>query len=99
MTDGETDNDETLTYAELDHAARALAVEILKVASPGDRGILMYPPGLDFIIGFFVAFMRDVRRFLPFHREGIVKIADPGNRPGLRSKICVDGGSDREPDS
>ncbi|MCY2976425.1 MAG: aminotransferase class I/II-fold pyridoxal phosphate-dependent enzyme [Planctomycetota bacterium] len=53
FTDGETDQDETLSYAELDHAARALAVEILKVANPGDRGILMYPPGLDFIIGFF----------------------------------------------
>ncbi len=53
LTDGETENDELLTYAELDHAARAVAVEIFKVANPGDRGILMYPPGLDFIIGFF----------------------------------------------
>jgi 8-amino-7-oxononanoate synthase/acyl carrier protein len=52
-TDGETDQDETLSYAEFDHAARAVAVEILKVAKPGDRGILMYPPGLDFIIGLF----------------------------------------------
>lgn len=52
-TDGETDSDEILSYAELDHAARALAVEIAKVAPLGSRGILMYPPGLDFIIGFF----------------------------------------------
>jgi 8-amino-7-oxononanoate synthase/acyl carrier protein len=53
LTDGETESDEVLSYAELDHAARAVAVEILKVAKPGSRGILMYPPGLDFIIGLF----------------------------------------------
>jgi 8-amino-7-oxononanoate synthase len=52
-TDGETDDDIVLSYAEIDHAARALAVEINKVAPVGSRGILMYPPGPDFIIGFF----------------------------------------------
>jgi 8-amino-7-oxononanoate synthase/acyl carrier protein len=53
FTDGETDDDLSMTYAQLDHAARAVAVELRKDAQPGDRVILMYPPGLDFVIGYF----------------------------------------------
>ncbi len=53
FTDGETNDDLSLTYAQLDHAARAVAVELLKDLKPGDRAILMYPPGLDFVIGYF----------------------------------------------
>ncbi len=53
FTDGETNDDLSLTYAQLDHAARAVAVELQKDLQPGDRAILMYPPGLDFVIGYF----------------------------------------------
>jgi 8-amino-7-oxononanoate synthase len=53
-TDGETDDDTSTTYAELDHAARAVAVKILEHNRPGSRGLLLYPPGTDqFVIGFF----------------------------------------------
>ncbi|MCU0717360.1 MAG: fatty acyl-AMP ligase [Pirellula sp.] len=52
-TDGETDSDQSLTYAELDHAARAVAVRILENHKPGERGLLLYPPTMEFVIGFF----------------------------------------------
>ena len=42
-----------LTYAGLDRRARAAAVELLTRARPGDRVLLVYPPGLEFLVGFF----------------------------------------------
>ncbi len=53
LADGETDDELQLSFAQLDHAARAVAVEIRKTANPGDRAILMYPPGIDFVVGYF----------------------------------------------
>ena len=53
-TDGETDADTSITFAELDHVARAIAVKILETNKPGSRGLLLYPPGADeFVSGFF----------------------------------------------
>ncbi len=42
-----------LTFAGLDRQARAAAVELLRRAAPGDRVLLVYPPGLEFLVGFF----------------------------------------------
>jgi acyl-CoA synthetase (AMP-forming)/AMP-acid ligase II len=54
FTDGETDSDTSMTFAELDHLARAIAVKILENNRPGSRGLLLYPPGADqFVAGFF----------------------------------------------
>lgn len=53
FTDGEDGPDQKITYAELDQAARAVAVSILQQAKPGDRGLLLYPPCLEFVIGLF----------------------------------------------
>jgi acyl-CoA synthetase (AMP-forming)/AMP-acid ligase II len=52
-TDGETDEDTSMTYAELDHAARAVAVKVLESNRPGSRGLLLYQPGIEFVVGFF----------------------------------------------
>lgn len=41
-----------LTFSQLDRAARALAAIISRSCAPGDRALLLYPSGLDFIIGF-----------------------------------------------
>ncbi|HSE16324.1 MAG TPA: fatty acyl-AMP ligase [Pyrinomonadaceae bacterium] len=55
LANGETEN-ATLTYAELDHRACAIAAALRdRGARPGDRVILLYPPGLDFITAFFGA--------------------------------------------
>ncbi|HYT65728.1 MAG TPA: fatty acyl-AMP ligase [Vicinamibacterales bacterium] len=42
-----------LTYGLLDRRARAAAVALLHHAAPGDRVLLAYPPGLEFLVGFF----------------------------------------------
>lgn len=42
-----------LTYAELDGRARAVAAALQEFGERGDRALLLYPPGLDFIVGFF----------------------------------------------
>ncbi len=44
-----------LTYAELDRRARAIAVLLLQHAQPGDRVLLMFAPGLDFVATFVAA--------------------------------------------
>ena len=41
------------TYAQLDARARAIAAALLARGQPGDRAVLLYPPGLDFIEAFF----------------------------------------------
>jgi acyl-CoA synthetase (AMP-forming)/AMP-acid ligase II len=53
LADGEIESD-MLTYGELDARARAIAVNLIaRGVRPGERAILLYPPGLDFVAGFF----------------------------------------------
>jgi acyl transferase domain-containing protein/acyl-CoA synthetase (AMP-forming)/AMP-acid ligase II/aryl carrier-like protein len=42
-----------LTYAELDRGARAVASVLQQRARPGDRVLLTYPQGLEFVVAFF----------------------------------------------
>ena len=44
-----------LTYSELDRRARAVAATLARDCRPGDRVLLLFPPGLDFITAFFGA--------------------------------------------
>jgi acyl-CoA synthetase (AMP-forming)/AMP-acid ligase II len=52
LDDGET-AETHLTYAELDRRARTIAVQLQGIAALGDRALLLYPPGLEYIAGFF----------------------------------------------
>ncbi len=53
FTDGENfDADQMMTYAELDAAARNVAGYLQKNGATGQRVLLLYPPVLDFVIGF-----------------------------------------------
>ncbi|MFJ8794034.1 fatty acyl-AMP ligase [Streptomyces sp. NPDC102462] len=48
------DGAQWLTYAELDARARSLAVRLHRAAiGPGERALLLYPAGLDFLAAFF----------------------------------------------
>lgn len=47
------DSEIAWTYAELDRRVRAVAAELSRVAAPGERAVLVFPPGLDFIAAFF----------------------------------------------
>ena len=42
-----------LTFRGLYEAAQALAVRLTRIARPGDRAILVFPPGLEFLVAFF----------------------------------------------
>lgn len=44
----------TLTYGELQQRARRVAAALIETGcKPGDRAVLLFPPGLEFIVGFF----------------------------------------------
>lgn len=51
LVDGESEVDE-LTYGELDRRARSLGARLHDLGVQGERALLLYPPGLDFIIAF-----------------------------------------------
>ncbi|HKR95977.1 MAG TPA: AMP-binding protein, partial [Candidatus Angelobacter sp.] len=50
---GEGFQQSTLTYSQLDAQARTIAGLLQSVAERGERALLLYPPGLDFIVAFF----------------------------------------------
>jgi acyl-CoA synthetase (AMP-forming)/AMP-acid ligase II len=76
---GMTENeDQSLTYSQLDAAVRRMAAHLQSVAEPGQRALLVYPTGLDFITGMFACLY-----------AGIIPI--PTNPPGLnRSAVRLE---------
>ena len=46
-----------LTYGELHRAAAALAARLGERARPGERALLVFPPGLEFLVAFFGCLM------------------------------------------
>ena len=52
LVDGETEA-VSLTYQELERKARAIAVHLQSFCPVGERALLLYPPGLEYIAAFF----------------------------------------------
>jgi acyl-CoA synthetase (AMP-forming)/AMP-acid ligase II/acyl carrier protein len=52
LVDGET-VEVSLTYQELDQKARAIATVLKSMKTTGERVLLLYPSGLEFIVAFF----------------------------------------------
>ena len=53
LEDGEKD-ESVMSYAGLDQRARAIAARLQEMGiAPGERAVLLYPPGLEYIAGFF----------------------------------------------
>jgi acyl-CoA synthetase (AMP-forming)/AMP-acid ligase II len=52
LRDGEQESD-AITYEQLDRRSRAIAAQLQSQCRPGDRALLLYPPGLEFISAFF----------------------------------------------
>src|SRR5215472_964312 len=50
LEDGEEGH---LSYADLDRLAQAIAAGLQRLQLPGERVLLLYPPGLEFVSGFF----------------------------------------------
>lgn len=52
LVDGETE-EISLTYRQLEQKAKAIAAYLQSICTPGDRVLLLYPAGLDYITAFF----------------------------------------------
>ncbi len=52
LADGET-TEATQTYQELDKCSRAIASQLQALKLTGERALLLYPPGLDYLAAFF----------------------------------------------
>ncbi len=52
LVDGEY-NEVCLSYQELDRRARSIAALLQSSARVGDRALILFPPGLDFIVAYF----------------------------------------------
>ena len=52
LQDGETE-EVHLTYAQLDQKARAIGAKLQSAGAYGERALLVYPPGLEFVAAFF----------------------------------------------
>ncbi|MDT5270421.1 MAG: hypothetical protein QOH49_2607, partial [Acidobacteriota bacterium] len=52
LSDGEVE-EAGLTYAELDRRARSIAAALLAMRAGGERVLLVYPAGLDYVAAFF----------------------------------------------
>jgi 8-amino-7-oxononanoate synthase len=52
LEDGETD-ETRWSFAQLDRKARAVAARLQALGMEGERALLLYPPGLDFVAGFY----------------------------------------------
>src|SRR5579863_9730317 len=50
---GQAETATSLTYAELDRRARRIAGWLQAHCAPGERAVLVYPAGLDYVCGFF----------------------------------------------
>lgn len=80
----------SVTYAELDRRVRSVAALLQQTVAPGERALVMYPNGLDFVVAFFACAYAGVvavpapcpegvtgGRSAQSRLQGIVKDADP----------------------
>lgn len=85
LEDGENESD-SKSFTEIQRSAKALAVELSKSANAGDRVLLLFPAGIDFVAGLFGCFYSGLvavpayppRKNRSFRRfEAIVRNCDP----------------------
>ena len=85
-----------LTYADLDRRARAIAVALSERCAPGDRVLLLFPSGLDFLTAFFGCLYAGVvavpayppRANKSIHRLTAI-VADAGARVALTTRAML----------
>jgi len=69
-----------LTYEDLDYRSRQIAAKLVSLHKPGERALLCYPPGVDFICALVACFQA---------RIVAVPIYPPGNERGLQRLLSV----------
>ncbi len=67
-----------LTWAELDRRARAVAAALASSVSPGERALLLFPPGLEFVVAFFGCLY-----------AGVVAVPAYPPRPGREQRLLA----------
>src|SRR5262249_27069385 len=79
-----------MSYEELDRKARAIAARLQAVCRPGDRALLICPPGLEYIAAFFgclYAGVIAVPGYPPRPNQGLTRLqtiaVDCGARAGV----------------
>ena len=90
LVDGENEQVH-LTYGELDRQARAIGAWLESHDLVGQRALLLYPPGLEFIAAFFGCLYAGVVAV-----PGLSAAAEPldGPHPGDRRRCRGPGGAD-----
>jgi|GEM_PF-4459506 len=71
LVDGDTDM-LRMTNLDLDTRSRAIAAWLQEHGLTGERAMLLFPPGLDFIAAYLAVFTRVLSRFLFILRGKIV---------------------------
>ena len=88
---------ESISFEQLDQRARAIAANLQKTLEPGDRALLVYPAGLEFIAAFFgclYAGVVAVPATYPKPRRPLPRLAsiarDSGARVALTTQLTLD---------
>ena len=81
----------SVTYAELERRARAIAACLQSQMRPGSRVLLLYPPGLDFVGAFFACLFANVVAVPAFPPGGGRSVSRSGSERLARlAAICAD---------
>src|SRR6516164_7086530 len=80
LPDGERDG-ERMTYGDIDRRARVVAVRLRELGAKGERVLLVYPPGLHFVAGFFGC--------LYARAVAVPVFPPPANRPAPRLEATI----------
>jgi amino acid adenylation domain-containing protein len=76
LADGEM-NSMSLTYADLDRQAKAIAARLQSCGATGERALLLYPPGLEYIaafLGCLYAGVIAVPAYPPQRKRGLPRV-------------------------
>lgn len=91
---GEDGREEALSYVELDHAAKTLAANLQQICRPGDRALLLFHPGLEYIkslFGCFYAGIVAVPVYPPTNRRNSERINLIANDAGISVALTGSG--------
>jgi len=83
-----------LTFAALEGQARAIAAVLQETVKPGERALLLYPSGLDFIAGFFgclYAGVIAVPAYAPRQNRAVNRVLAIAEDAGARVVLTTEG--------
>ncbi len=92
LVDGE-DRELVYTYSELDRRARAIGQRLIDMGMTGERALLLFPPGLDFvstIFGCFYAGVVAVPAFPPRRNRNMARIEAISKDAQAKVAITID---------